>query len=977
MSDIGFYRFTTPYRSANGAVTGVRVFPPTQSSGWFGNSASTLPEASVNILRQLHPDIRNAAARALESIQSNNIEASIALAPARPNDVLASDRLAFTVRGTTPEANAAIRTALEAQGLTAGTSGRFQSNPDNEVPAIAAMPTIQGRDGVNYRVIPGGTVWTRSAGAPQFAAQVSEQITHTFGNTNTPGRALALDTLPTPSTQVTSPPPATQQAAATSTRPLIVLDPGHGQYRSINPHTGAIVSRGPQGNGVINDTGAVHRETGITEVQVNDAMTARIALSMRAKNYDVQLTRRIDTNSPMLRDISASDRDYLTQLSNRAPEILPDRFNTRIETGAGRKALHLSVHANAGASPAQRGIEFYTHDDHRAGDASTRLASELRGEFQRGGLLNTNQPLTSLNTGILPPGPYDGVNRALRNNGSADRHVVRGLGTGVGAAVAELGYMTNPQDFTRLTTPQGQKQIAEMVANATDRFQQSRGQTMAPQQQAPSRQAAATPTPAPAAAGSIPRITDDITQPHVAQTLPRLRAWHSALPAERQNTAFNTQDPNYFQNPAHREALLMHFKNDQNRTANAGFAVTDTNQQTALGPKTYAALTAVEAARAQATTAGQSPAAPSAAQTPAASAPVAGRPATPSAPAPAATAPAAPTSAPVAPIRPSMPDVSGLVSRPTGRTTPEQRAERHTENGLRVLGITSEGMDAQQRATALKQYATQAGLPEGATPAQIREQVGKDIRTLQTALRDASRDTPGKYDLGRYGSARDGIDGIAGAQTNGALRRFITDNPGQTALTLVRPATAAPIPAAAAAEPATPTPAPTPPAAPIAPAPTPAPAATTPSAQDPVAATPPTPPATASNTPVAFDALITRMGSPSGRNNPLLNLRNYQQPDPASIITGSSSEPDMGSKLRAAGVVPAPTLQDMHRALGFTPTQPTSPRSDIPADANNAEREAVSATSGTQRLSFVNTETVGASIAHNGKAQQDKTTALS
>lgn len=459
--------------------------------------------------------------------------------------------------------------------------------------------------------------------------------------------------------------------------PLIVLDPGHGRYNSVNPHTGAIVRPGKNGDGQINDTGAQRGPH--SEVQFNDAMTARVALSMRDRNYAVRFTRQIDAANPMLNDLSAEDRAYIQQLNQNAPATLPDRFNSRIETGAGEKILHLSIHANASTSPAQRGVEFYTHTDHPANSPSAQWAEQLRGQFRSNGTLNETPAATRLNTGIIAPQPYDGVGNDIRGKtGSPDRHVVNGLGHHVGGVVAELGYITNDQDLDRMRDPAQQREAAERIATATDLFQQAKGQAV-----------------------NAPQQTAAIQPPQAQQP--------------------QAQQPAQVQTPP------------------------------APAP--------------------QPPAPASAAPTPAPAA----------APQPAQAA--------ARTAQASQPSAAGLVPRLAANSTAEQRAERHAENGLRVLGVTRDGMSAEERTAALKNYAQGAGLPETATPAQIREQVGRDITTLQTHLRDASNSeaTRGHYQLGRFGTARDGVDGIAGAYTQGAAQRYAQANHLSNPLAIVRP----------------------------------------------------------------------------------------------------------------------------------------------------------------------------------------------
>lgn len=245
--------------------------------------------------------------------------------------------------------------------------------------------------------------------------------------------------------------------------PLIVLDPGHGRYRSVDPHTGRPINTRYDRSGLVYDSGAVC--DGVKEVELNDVMVARVALAMRARHYEVQLTRRINDAQLMLADLSTEERAYLAQLNAQAPDILPDRFNRRVETGGGVKALHLSIHANYADNASAHGTEFYIHTDHAQDGPSAQWAGMLKEAFRKHGTLNGAQENTRLRTGIIAPQPY---------RGDYDGHVVRGLGHDVGGVLAEIGYMTNRRDMARMRDPAEQKAAADLLAATTERFQQAR-----------------------------------------------------------------------------------------------------------------------------------------------------------------------------------------------------------------------------------------------------------------------------------------------------------------------------------------------------------------------------------------------------------------------------------------------------------------------------------------------------------------------
>ena len=161
-------------------------------------------------------------------------------------------------------------------------------------------------------------------------------------------------------------------------RPLIVLDPGHGSY---NPRNMLTCQKGSRD---VFDAGYVYKQgkESVREIDVNDAITARTALALRARGYDVKLTREINLELPTLSHLSRKDRAYLQYLNNDAPKTLPDRFNERIETGAGRKVIHVSIHADKG-NPSLQGVVFHRNDEQLAGSISFQFARGLERTFAR------------------------------------------------------------------------------------------------------------------------------------------------------------------------------------------------------------------------------------------------------------------------------------------------------------------------------------------------------------------------------------------------------------------------------------------------------------------------------------------------------------------------------------------------------------------------------------------------------------------
>lgn len=171
---------------------------------------------------------------------------------------------------------------------------------------------------------------------------------------------------------------------------------------------------------------------------------------------------------------------------------------------------------------------------------------------------------------------------------------------------------------------------------------------------------------------------------------------------------------------------------------------------------------------------------------------------------PAKPQPGKPVAHPAPPKRPahlgaSAPDSTDLLPPKKGEKPPETR-ERHTENGLRALGVTNGQMSAAESKAARDAYAKAAGLGEKYTPDQLAAQVKKDVTEIQTKLGA----DPGTYNLGKFGPKKDGVDGVAGSYTAGAARRYAAEHGGKPPLSLIRPEQPAP---AASAEPAAPSPA--------------------------------------------------------------------------------------------------------------------------------------------------------------------------
>jgi len=250
-------------------------------------------------------------------------------------------------------------------------------------------------------------------------------------------RAAIVDTLHARAT----PPPAATPARAGKRRRLVVVDAGHG---------------GPD-NGM---HGPIGRGPKVVEKDVTLAVANQLAAALRARGYDVLMTRTTDTL------IALSDRGRIAN--------------------AAHADLFISVHVNA-ANPnwkdpgASRGFETYFLAEAKTEDAKRveRMENEAV-KFETGVHAPKGDPLSFVINDMaqnehlressdlaetiqgslarVHPAPDRGVRQAnfsvLRNSFMP-------------AVLVEIGFGTNPKDAAILTSPLWQARIAGSIADAT------------------------------------------------------------------------------------------------------------------------------------------------------------------------------------------------------------------------------------------------------------------------------------------------------------------------------------------------------------------------------------------------------------------------------------------------------------------------------------------------------------------------------
>ncbi|HKX79118.1 MAG TPA: N-acetylmuramoyl-L-alanine amidase [Novosphingobium sp.] len=239
--------------------------------------------------------------------------------------------------------------------------------------------------------------------------------------------------LPPVDREISLPPVA---GPADASRPLVVLDPGHGGH----------------------DPGA--RQGRLDESQV----TLRIAREVRD---------RLVADGGIRVALTRGDDRYLT---------LAERSGIARRLGAD---LFVSIHADAAESPDARGASVYVLSDKGSSQAAARIAARENAADTVNGvrLEETSDAVTAilldLSQSEAQEGSYQMARLILRElEGKAPTHysTVQSAAFGVLKApdvpsvLFETGYITNPADTAYLVSPTGREVLAEATARAVRAF---------------------------------------------------------------------------------------------------------------------------------------------------------------------------------------------------------------------------------------------------------------------------------------------------------------------------------------------------------------------------------------------------------------------------------------------------------------------------------------------------------------------------
>lgn len=224
------------------------------------------------------------------------------------------------------------------------------------------------------------------------------------------------------------------------TRPVIVIDPGHG---GIDP-------------GAISPSGIMEKE-----VVFELAKELKQHLDQRER-YDVYLTREIDMFIPLAERVKiARDRQSHLFISIHA-DSLPAKYADQVrgatvytlsEEASDEEARQLALKENRADIVA--GLEL----PEKADEVNLILIDLMRRETKNFSVAFARTILTNLK---------DGIRLNKKPHRYADFRVLRA--PDVPSVLLELGYLTNPEDEKLLTLQKWRSEVAERVARAIDLY---------------------------------------------------------------------------------------------------------------------------------------------------------------------------------------------------------------------------------------------------------------------------------------------------------------------------------------------------------------------------------------------------------------------------------------------------------------------------------------------------------------------------
>ncbi len=187
--------------------------------------------------------------------------------------------------------------------------------------------------------------------------------------------------------------------------------------------------------------------------------------------------------SKKLREI-LTQKGYTVLMTRDTNRFIPLRERTAFAIQH-KADLFLSIHANGSESPKARGIETYYLNVTSTDEASEKIAARENADSGY-----SIQELEKLLKSIIQQSKSEDSKRLaghiqqqlVRTTGAIDRGVKHArfvvlIGTNVPAVLIETGFVSNPTEGRRLSTPAYQHKIATAIAQGVDRFLGKTGET--------------------------------------------------------------------------------------------------------------------------------------------------------------------------------------------------------------------------------------------------------------------------------------------------------------------------------------------------------------------------------------------------------------------------------------------------------------------------------------------------------------------
>ena len=228
---------------------------------------------------------------------------------------------------------------------------------------------------------------------------------------------------------------ASAASGGAATRPLVVLDPGHGGSES-----------------------GTRSRKGLLEKHVVLSIAHFTAAELRDRGYRVSLTRETDV------DMSHGAR---VNIANRRSA-----------------SVFVSIHANWAPVPQRRGIESYILSAEASDKRTAALLRQEEGVSTAEGLDSSDGDLSAILGDLAQTHAHADAARLARRiqdslGGLGGLKPSRGLrqapfavlkGARMPAVLVELGYLSNPEQARYLATPQGQREAAARLAKGIASF---------------------------------------------------------------------------------------------------------------------------------------------------------------------------------------------------------------------------------------------------------------------------------------------------------------------------------------------------------------------------------------------------------------------------------------------------------------------------------------------------------------------------